>query len=172
MASYAFKGRGAALPYDSFGHAVLRRNINLPALVATDFGKLALAATPTVGLTSFTGFVQNDVLEVFEVPAGFAVTHVGYRCTTAEGATAAITIGNASATQTHLLTANADGLMGTGDLVAATTVIGLIADEDLGGSTYNQLVFVTAGSIDITFTTNDTYAAAIFDVFVSGYKAF
>jgi hypothetical protein len=125
MASYAFKGRGAALPNEANGQFALRRNINLPALVATDFGKLALAATPTVGLTSFTGFVQNDVLEVFEVPAGFAVTHVGYRCTTAEGATAAITMGNASATQTHRLAANADGLMGTGDLVAATTVVGL-----------------------------------------------
>jgi len=172
MASYAFTNRGAALPYDAPFQTVLKRNINLPALVATDFAKLSLAASPTVPLSSFSGFVQNDVLEVFEVPAGFAVTHIGYRCTTAEGATAALTMGNASATQTHLLAANADGLMATGDLVAATTVIGQIGDEDLGGSTYEQLVFVTAGSIDITFTTNATYETAIFDVFVNGYKAF
>jgi hypothetical protein len=164
MATYAFKGRGAALPYDTQFSHVLKRKVDLPALVATDYGKLALAATPTVGLTSFSGMVQNDILELWEVPAGTLVKHVGVRVSTAEGATAAADIGNASATETHLLTADADGYMGTIDLNSATVQTCLVADAQLGADNYMGVCFVTAGSINMTFTTDDTYAAAIFDV--------
>ena len=170
MATYTFTNRGAAVPYEAPFRTALTRNIDLPDLVANP-GKLALAATPTVPLSTFSGFVEDDVLEMFEVPAGFALTHIGYRCTTAEGATAAIEFGNASATQTHQLAADANGYMATGDLVAATTVIGQISDAHLGGSTYEQVVFITAGSIDCTFQTNTTYETAIFDVFANGYMA-
>ena len=169
MASYCYTHRGAAVPYEAPFRTALHRKLDLPDLIANP-GKLALAASPTVGLTTFSGFSAADVLELFEVPAGFAVTHVGVRVTTNEGATCTADIGNASATQTHLLAANADGLMGTLDLNSAATQIGLITDEDLGGSTYNQLVFVTAGSIDITFGHNST-DAVIADIFVNGYMA-
>jgi hypothetical protein len=169
MASYTFAHRGAAVPYDAPFQTVLKRHIDMPNLIANP-GKLALAASPTVPLTTFTGFGSADVLELWEVPAGFCVTHVGVRVTTVEGAQLTADIGNASATQTHLLGANADGLMGTLNLNSAVTQIGLIADEDLGGSTYNQLVFVTDGSIDITF--NDAGVGTfVADLWVNGYKA-
>ena len=169
MASYAFKGRGAALPYEAPMMTVLKRNIDLPALVATDYGKLALAATPTVGLTSFSGFVQNDILEVFEVPAGTQVLGCGVRVTTLEGATAAATLGFNSATQTALgvaATATDPNAYGTFDLnsVKSLNIPQIALDGTVEGI---GDIYVTAGSIDMVFTTNDTYAAAIFDVWVN-----
>ena len=164
MSTYAFTGRGAALPYEAPFSKILKRNINLPNLVATDYAKLALAATPTVALTSFSGFVQNDILELWEVPAGTLLKHVGVRVSTAEGATAAAEIGNASATQTHLLAADANGYMATINLNSAVTQTCLVNDAHLGVDNYMGVVFVTAGSIDMTFTTNATYETAVFDV--------
>jgi hypothetical protein len=169
MASYAYFGRGAAVPYEAPFRTALQRKLDLPDLIANP-GKLALAASPTVPLTSFSGFGAADVLELWEVPAGFALTHVGVRVTTAEGATCLATIGNASATQTHRLAAAAGGYMGTLNLNSATTQAGLIADTHLGGSTYEQVIFVTAGSIDITFSHAAT-DAVICNIFCNGYMA-
>jgi hypothetical protein len=167
MATYAFAYRGAALPYDNGnGMTVLKRNINLPALIASP-GKLSLAASPTLPLTAFTGFVQNDILELFEVPAGTLVLDVGVRCSTAEGATAAAEIGYNSATQTALGIAGSatdpDAYFNAVDLNSAT----LQSETKLqvAGTGVGMLdIYATAGSIDIKFTTNDTYAVAIFDV--------
>ena len=55
--TYCFKGKGPALPYDSM-FAVLKRNINLPALIATDYGKLALL---NLKAAQHQAFVQDDV---------------------------------------------------------------------------------------------------------------
>jgi len=169
MATYCYAHRGAAVPYNGQGGCVLRRIVDLPDRIANP-SKLALAAAPTTPLSSFTAFGAADILELFEVPAGFTVTHVGARVTTEEGATCTADIGNCSATQTHRLSANPDGLQGTLDLDSEGTQVGLIADEDLGGSTYECVVFVTAGSIDITFghAATDT---CIFDVWVNGFMA-
>ena len=169
MASYCFAHRGAALPYDAPFQTVLKRNISMPDLIANP-GKLALAASPTLPLTSFAGFGSADILELWEVPAGFALTHIGVRVTTAEGAQLTGDIGVVSATQTDLLASNPDGFMGTLDLNSAVTQKGLIADEDLGGSTYEQAIYVTAGSIDLTFNdaSVDTFIA---DFFANGYLA-
>ena len=78
MATYCFKGKGPALPYDSM-FAVLRRSLNLVTLQSTDYGKLALASAPTVSLSSFSGFVQNDIMEMFEVPTGTMILGSGCR---------------------------------------------------------------------------------------------
>ena len=162
MASYCFFGRGAALPYDAYGVNVLKRKVDLPSLIATDYGKLALAASPTTALTSFTQFSASDVLELWEVPAGTLLLNMGVRVSTAEGATCTADIGNASATQTHLLTIDADGYMGTINLNSATNQIALVSDAQLGCDNNMGVLFVTAGSIDLTFG-HDT-DAAIFDV--------
>ena len=69
MASYAFLGRGASLPYQGDGVTVLKRKIDLPAIIAGDYAYLSLAATPTVALTSLSQFTAADVLELWEVPA-------------------------------------------------------------------------------------------------------
>lgn len=171
--TYCFKGKGPALPYDSM-FAVLKRNINLPALIATDYGKLALASAPTVSLSSFSGFVQNDVMELFEVPKGTVIVGCGLRVTTAEGATAAAELGFDSAAQTALgvaATASDPNAYGTFDLNSVKSLavpqIALDGTAEMFGDLY-----VTDGSIDLTFTTNDTYAAAIFDVWVTVFRAF
>lgn len=169
MATYAYANRGAAVPYESPFQSVLKRHVDMPELIANP-GKLALAASPTLPLTSFAGFGAADILELWEVPAGFALTHIGVRVTTAEGATLTGDIGVNSATQTDLLASNPDGFMGTLDLNSAVVQKGLIADEDLGGSTYEQVIYVTAGSIDLTFghASVDTFVA---DFFANGYWA-
>ena len=176
MATYAFKGRGAALPYDAFGFAVLKRNIDLATLVATDYGKLALAATPTVGLTSFSGFVQNDILEVWEVPAGTLLMQAGVRVTTAEGATAAAEMGYNSATQTKLgidgSAADPDAYIGAIDLNSTTSADLTAVADPVGPDNVVADLYETAGSIDIKFTTDDTYAVAVFDVWAIVAKVY
>lgn len=161
MASYAFKNRGAALPYDAPFHGVIRRKVDLPDLVANP-GKLATAAAPTVGLTSFTGFVLNDVLELWEVPQGTLIKNVGTYVSTAEGATAAATIGVVSATQTSQLAADTDCFMASVDLNTTGYEFEGALDIDATPDNISQELYVTNGSVDMTFTTNDTYAAAIF----------
>jgi hypothetical protein len=69
MATYCFFGEsdGMGVAYDAPGYeGCLRRRVDLPHLIANP-GKLALAASPTIPLTTFAGFVQNDVLELFQV---------------------------------------------------------------------------------------------------------
>ena len=162
MTTYAFKSRGYGMAYGAPGDAPFMANINIPDLIAN--GGLD-ADLPS------TGFAASDILQVFEVPAGFLLKHIGVRVTTAEGATCTGDIGNASATQTHLLGAAADGFMGTLNLNAATTTTVLVTDSDLGGDTTEGVVFITNGTIDITFASANTNAA-IFDVWAAGWRVF
>jgi hypothetical protein len=169
MTTYQYYKEGASMPMHRAGEAPFRRNISCSALAAAGInGGLANTSDERIALPS-TGFGAADVLRTFSVPAGFAVRMVGARVTTVEGGACTGDIGNASATQTHRLAAAADGYMGTFDLNSATTQITLIADTHIGGSTYEAVVFITDGTIDITFVTAAT-AVAVFDVFVLGYK--
>jgi hypothetical protein len=167
MATYAYTHRGAALPYDNGnGVTVLKRHIDLPELLAYP-NKIALASAPTVGLSVFTGFAQNDILEVFEVPAGTLIFDVGLRVTTAEGATAAAEIGYNSATQTVLgiaaVATNPNAYFVSGDLNSET--VQSETKLQVAGTGVGMLdIYVTEGSIDLKMTTSATYDAAIFDV--------
>jgi len=171
MATYCYKGRGAAIAFEPSGFCVLRKRIDVPALIASP-SILALASAPTVGLGVFSGFVQNDILEVFEVPAGFNLTNIGVKVVTAEGAVAAGDLGCNSATQTHLLALDADGFMGTLDLNSAVTQVGLVGDAQLGVDNNQGVVYITDGSIDLTMSTDDTYAAFVADVWAVGCIVF
>lgn len=162
MTTYAFKSRGHGMAYGAPGDAPFMANIDIPDLIANGGLDSDLAST---------GFAASDILQVFEVPAGFLLMHVGVRVSTAEGATCTADIGNASATQTHLLAADADGYMGTLDLNSAVTQICLVADAHLGVDNYMGVVFVTNGTIDITFGHANTNAA-IFDVWAAGWRIF
>jgi len=167
MATYRFTDRGVGMPYGAPGDAPFKKHIDIPAIIANP---IALENTSgVITALASTGFAANDVLQTFRVPAGFLLTMVGARVTTAEGGACTGDIGNASATQTHRLAANADGYMGTFDLNSETSQITLIADEDVGGSTYMGVVFITDGTIDITFITAAT-AVAVFDVWALGFK--
>jgi hypothetical protein len=161
MATYCFKNRGAALPYEAPMQTVLRRKVDLPDLVSNP-EKLALASAPTVGLTSFTGFVQNDVLELWEVPQGTVVKNFGTYVSTAEGATAAATIGVVSDSQTSQEAADTDCFMASVDLNTTGYEFEPASDIDASPDNVAIDVYITDGSIDMTFTTDDTYAAAIF----------
>lgn len=168
MATFVFKKRGYSMPHHFAGDAPFRARINIPSLIAN--GGLVNTSGVDVALPA-TGFAASDVLQVFSVPAGFWLHAVGARVVTAEGAACTADIGNNSATQTHVLGANADGYMGTFDLNSATTQITLVADDGLGKNTYEGIVFITDGTIDITFASADTNAA-IFDVWALGWKVF
>lgn len=169
MATYQYYREGASMPMHRAGEAPFRRNISCSGLAAAGInGGLANTSDERIALPS-TGFASADVLRTFSVPAGFALRMVGARVTTAEGGAATADIGNASATQTHLLGAAAAGFMGTFDLNSAATQITLVTDTDLGGDTVEACVFITDGTIDITFNTAAT-AVAVFDVFALGFK--
>jgi hypothetical protein len=178
MATYAFKGRGAAIPYDAPMQNVLKRNISFPDLIANP-GKLALASTPTLGLTSFsTGFGNGDVLELFEVPAGFLLTNLGINITTNQGETSAFEIGYNSATQTALGVAatstDPNAYLATGDMVASgvTDLVMFGKVGRTGTQDHFADLYVTDGSIDMTFGTAIDYDVAIFDIWVIGQKVF
>ena len=172
MATYTWFNGGISMQHHLPGEAPFMANIDVPKLIAGT-GPMKTANTSNV-LTApaATGFAAADVLQVFEVLAGFVVTPlVGAWVTTVEGGAATADIGNASATQTHRLAADAVGLMGTFDLNTLTAQISLVADTHLGFNTYQGVVFITNGTIDITFVTAAT-AVAIFDVWAMGNQCF
>lgn len=171
MATYTFLNGGVGMQNHLPGEAPFRANIDIPKLIAGT-GPMKTANTSNVATAlASTGFAAADILQVFEVPAGFLLRIVGARVTTAEGGACTADIGNASATQTHLLAAAAVGYMGTFDLNTVGTQITLVTDTHLGGDTYEGVVFITNGTIDVTFVTAAT-AVAIFDVWACGWKCF
>lgn len=169
MATYQYYKQGYAIPHHHPGDAPYKKNIDCAAAAAggVNYG-FANSAGARVALAS-TGWAASDVLKVFKVPAGFLLQIVGCRVTTAEGGAATADIGNASATETHLLGAAAAGMMGTCDLNSEATQITLVADTDLGANTVQGLAFITNGSIDITWITAAT-AVCVADWFACGWK--
>jgi hypothetical protein len=92
---------------------------------------------------------------------------MGARVTDIDGGS--FTVGNVSATQTHLLAASAAGYIASVSLGSLASVETLVAAAHLGPDNYTGVIFVTNGSIDITFA-----AAAcdtgIFDLWADGYS--
>lgn len=164
MATYRYKD-GYGYPPDFYGSGCFRRRVDVPSLIAN--GGLTDTAGADATLAS-TGFAISDILQVFLVPKGFSLRYVAVNVVTADSAAVDIDVGNNSATQTHFLAIDADGYMGTCALNTATWKQNLIADVQLGGSTYEGVIFVTNGSIDITFNTA-ACAEAIFDIACCGY---
>jgi len=172
MPTYHYHKQGFAIPYDHFGHCVLRQKVDIPAMIASGAVNLSpLAVSDVRTALPSTGFAASDILQLWRVPAGFLLRNVGVRVSTAEGATCTADIGNSSTTQTHLLGAAPAGYQGTLNLALATTQICLITDTDLGASTVMGCVFITDGTIDITFGHADT-ETCIFDVWAVGCKVF
>lgn len=166
MAHYVFKGEGPGLPISSGGGCRLQKKINIPAIIAGGVnGGLALEAAPNDGVAlPSTGFANTDILEVFQVPKGTKVSRCGVFNIVGEGGVATIDIGVTSATQTED-GAKADGWLNDHDLqtagVSGGTTDGTLSmgnDTVPGGE-----VYITDGSIDITFNTAAT-AVAVFTV--------
>lgn len=172
MATYCYTNESYGIPERGPHRAAFMRHISIPDLISGQ--PLALSSAPTVTTTfPSTGFASADILQVFKVPAGFCLRHVGVRVSTVEGGAATMDIGCSSATQTHLLAADADGFCNTAsaiDLNTAASQITLVADGQLGPDTYTGVLYITNGTIDITFNTAAT-AVAVFDVWAHGYMA-
>jgi len=167
--------RDSASPgvYEPPHRAPFTREVNIPGLIAN--GGLANTLDVRTALPA-TGFAANDILQVFQVSLGFCLRMAGVRVKTAEGAACTATMGCNSATQTHLLALDADGFITTINLNSATVQIATVAAAQLGvntaaGAGNMGVVYVTNGSIDLTFGTADTNAA-IFDVFAMGSMVF
>lgn len=161
MSTYKYKGEGYSPGmYLPPGCAQFKRLVDIPALI-TD-GGLADTSDVASSLTT-SGFGIGDILQVFQVALGFCLKMVGERVRTAEGGACTAHIGNLSATQTSLLASHAD-VMGHLDLNSATAQVDLVAE-------YEAIIFVTDGSIDITFETAATNTA-IFDIFALGWMVF
>ena len=162
--TFAFKNRGHGMPYCPPHYAPFRAHIDIPDMIANQ---------PLDSDIPAAGFGVGDVLQVFEVPVGFLLKHVGTRVTTVEGGACTACMGNASATQTHLLALDADGYMATTtiNLNALTTVTVAVTSAQLGGDITEGVVFITNGTIDITFETAST-AVAVFDVWAAGWRVF
>lgn len=173
MATFQYFRSGGSVPHVNPNQAAYMKKVDVPQIIAdgaANVSPLANTSDVRTALAS-TGFAAADILRVFDVPAGFLLKQVGVRVTTAEGGAATADIGNASATQTHLLAAAADGYMGTLDLNSATTQVTLVTDTHLGADNYQGVVFITAGTIDITFNTAAT-AVVIFNVWADGVIVF
>jgi len=163
---YQYKGMGNSLPYDAFGHAVLRRRVNVPALIATDFGKLALASAPTVGLTSFAGFAggSSDILNLFHIPAGTMVMSAGLRVVTSGTSSTTGEIGDGS---------NTAGFMATSTPLdaAADTTVSTLNDDTYGGDYMQGIVYTAADTIDLLFA-GATDILGVYDVFAVCHKVY
>ena len=165
MATYQWKGAGYGLPKTMGNFPPLQRKIDIPAIIAGGAdGGLALVAAPTVGSAlATTGFTSADILEAFWVPKGTLVRKVGVYVITGEGGAATIDVGCCSATETEDLTADDDGWINAFDLqTAGVTIANTDATLAFGDDTIpGGVLYITNGSIDITFNTALT-AAAIF----------
>lgn len=162
MSIFYYKNRGHGMPYAAPHDAAFMLHIDIPDMIANQ---------PFTATLPSTGFAAADVLHIFDVPAGFLLRTVGVRVTTAEGGACTADLGNVSATETHLLGTAPVGFMGTIDLNSEVTQTTLVADTDIGGNTTEGAVFVTDGTIELTFVTAAT-AVAVFDVWACGWKVF
>jgi hypothetical protein len=163
MASiYQFFGESNAITYDAFGFCVLKRQIDIGNLVLNP-GKLALAASPTLQLTTFPGLISGDVLQVFHVPAGFVGICGGSYIQAADGTqtTASFNLGDGGNAAGYQAAAAVDGASWQGTL----------NDDAYGGDNMIGYGYIVDDTIDITIATQ-TMVDAIFHVYVIGVKAF
>ena len=163
MTTFAFSGQGAAIPYSEPGAAILRKRINVPDLIT--YGGLD-SAVPAAG------FGAADILQVFNVPAGFVARSAGIRLVTAEGAACTVDLGVSTAAQIHPTGADANGLLDDVDLNATAGAVEITSVADtMGANTLMGVVFVTDGTIDLLFNSATTNLT-VFDIWVDGFMAF
>jgi hypothetical protein len=162
MAEYQFFGESNAITYDAFGFCVLKRQVDVADLILNP-GKLALAASPTIPLSSFAGLVSADVLNVFHVPAGFVGLCGGSYIQKADSTqtTASFNLGDGGGAAGYQAAAAVDGVSWQGTL----------NDDAFGGDNLCGRGYATDDTIDCTIATQ-TMIDAIFHVYVIGCKAF
>ena len=169
MATYQYYGAGYGVNKTMGDFPPLQRKIDLPQIIAdgvAGISPLALVGSPTSRTAlATTGFTAADILEAFWVPKGTLVKKVGVYVITGEGGAATIDIGCCSATETEDETADNDGWVNAFDLqTAGVTIANTDATLAFGDDTIpGGVLYITDGSIDITFNTALT-AVAVFVV--------
>jgi hypothetical protein len=171
MATYHYYKEGYAVPYDAFGMAVLRKRVDIPAIIAKGAnGPLAVSEVRTA--LPAIGFDTGDILQIFRVPLGFHALGGGVRVVTVgDGTATTIDVGVQSSTQTQH-GQDIDYWLDAGPLSAAAVLVFDHADGDAFNTQYYEDVYITNGSIDIVFNASDDEGAAIFDIWVRGCKGF
>ena len=162
MPEYQFLGETNAVPYDAFGHVVMRRFIDVADLILHP-EKLALAASPNTPLTTFPGFVSGAILNVFHVPAGFC------------GHSGGVYIESADSTQPSATIAMGDGDHTAGWMAAVAlsdpSWQGTIPADAYGSASYDNYGYIVADTIDILHAVQPTIDAK-YHVYMMGVKAF
>lgn len=158
MAVYTFKGRAAALAYESPGMAVLKARLDMPDLIANP-DKVALASAPTVGLTSFAGLVAADVFQLFQVPAGTLIQSMGLSVVTADSLTGTLALGDGTSTA---------GFGAAKILNAVASQITLVGDA-FGPDNTTGKFYVAADTLDALAATA-AIAEAVVDFWAIAYK--
>jgi len=172
--TYHFYKQGYAVPYDTFGHVLLRKHLDVPAIIASGaagYSPLAVAGVRTA--LASTGFAATDILQLWRVPAGTLLIGGGFKVTTAGSATT-IDIGNISATETMALGAEKDRWL---DACA-------VAEDEYNFDTEDgdewatvtakhplQTLYITNGSVDLTFN-GAAEKTLIADFWMFGYKVY
>lgn len=176
--TYHYYKQGYALPYNAFGHCILRQHLDVPAILASGaagHSPLAIAGVRTA--VPSTGFGDGDVLQMFRVPAGFLVLGGGIRVTTAGTASCTIDMGYATGGQTAVSVA--DSSNANDDYFIAIAAVATAGNFAFDGSTAADWtpdtpmtdLYVTAGTIDVTFE-NAVQLLLIADFWVYGCKVF
>lgn len=170
--TYHFYKEGYNVPYDAFGHVVLRKHLDVPAIIASGaagYSPLAVSGVRTA-LPS-TGFGVGDVLNLFRVPAGFLVLFGGVRVTTAGSSGTDLDVGAVTAAEVAT-SAEAGYWLDA----AAVDVVGYFPFDGSTGTDWSPAeteynLYITNGSIDLTFN-SAADKALIADIFVVGCKVF
>jgi len=182
MATYHFYKQGYEIPFDNFGFCVLRKHLDVPAIIASGvvgYSPLAVGGVRTA--LASTGFAAADILNLFRVPAGFLVLGGGLKVTTAGSATTTIDVGYATGTQTADGVAATGGGANTADVgfwleTAVISAVGNFPFDATTGTVWYPGtpfvdLYVTDGSIDVTFNTA-AQLTLIADFWVYGAKVY
>jgi len=160
MAEYQFIGESNAVAYEAPGYVVMKKYVDVAALIAAP-QMLALASAPNTPLTSFTGFAAADVVNLFHVPAGFVARMAGMYVQSADTNAATIALGIGGATAAFMA---ATAINSTG---ATITVVG----DAYGANSLMAKEFVANDTVDALLASATAIDAKI-HFFLEGYKAF
>lgn len=172
--TYHYYKQAYAVPYDAFGNVLLRKHLDVPAIIASGAaGYSPLAVSEVRTALPSTGFAATDILQLWRLPAGVMLLGGGLRVTTLGGATT-IDVGHASE-NTHSGSAAVDRWLDA----AVTTATGYFNfDEALGtvwaaadGVFPTQTLSIGDMSVDITFNTA-AEKLLIGDFWMWGYKVY
>jgi len=174
MSTYHYYKEGYAVPYDAFGNVLLRRHLDVPALIA-ESGHSSLAVSGDRTLLPATGFAAADILQLWRVPAGILLLGGGIRVTTG-GSCTTIDLGHASATATQEETAEADRWLDACDVGTDDSYINFDTEDGnewtaFDGNYGAQTLSIGNLSIDVTFN-GAAESTLIADFWMYGFKVF